>query len=130
VASWEFSKVPSDSFTVEASMEPYFALLTGTTLEHYPATMRITVVAAFASIVSLHPGVITQWDFNSVEADATAATGRLEPSSGQGTATVLGALSHSFGSVASGATSDPNAGDNSQLRLGSFPKQATENKSS
>ncbi|HTG44065.1 MAG TPA: hypothetical protein VK633_05990, partial [Verrucomicrobiae bacterium] len=72
--------------------------------------------------------VFAQWNFNSVAADADPSTGILEAAVGSGNANYMGAVSHSFGTVSGGATSDPAPSDNTMLKLSSFAKQSAENK--
>ena len=76
--------------------------------------MRLFIASALLSLALSRGEVIVQWDLNSES---------LEPSQGQGTLVSIGGVSEAFGSVASGATSDPAPAGNAQLRLGRFPAQ-------
>ena len=87
----------------------------------------ILVSIAPALVLFTQAAVITQWDFNSAEFDFMPGTGTFEAAVGDGSASAMGARD-SFGSVASGATSDLNEGDNTQVRLAGFPTQGTLNK--
>jgi hypothetical protein len=69
---------------------------------------------------SLRADIISEWDFNSSEADADSSTGTFDPRIGTGSCAAIGANS-SFGTVAGGKTSDPQSDDNSQLHMASFP---------
>lgn len=79
----------------------------------------------------VHADTLVLWTFNSVTSDLTPATGSFEPFIGSGSATNIGTATNSFGTVASGGSSDDTSPlDNTQLRLGSFPTQGTSNKTS
>src|SRR6185436_888456 len=67
---------------------------------------------------------LIQWNFNSDPPDGSSSTGTLVPSTGAGTASVVGgATSAYFG----GATTD-GAADNTALSTSSYPAQGTGNK--
>ena len=69
---------------------------------------------------SIRAGIICEWDFNSAQADADSSSGSFDARIGMGSFMAIGA-NNSFGSVASGKTSDPTSDDNSQLHMASFP---------
>lgn len=73
------------------------------------------VFAALSSVASAQ--IITQWNFNSVIADASTSTGSALPSFGSGTASVIGGVSASF---AAGSPRD-GAADNTAWSLASWP---------
>lgn len=77
------------------------------------------MLAALSSVASAQ--LITQWNFNSVTADASASTGSALPSIGSGTASVIGGLSTSF---AAGSPRDV-APDNTAWSLARWPAQGT-----
>ena len=75
---------------------------------------------------SLHAEVIALWNFNSQPWDSDFNTGTLTPIIGSGTATSVGAVTHSF--TASNGSSDSQA-DNSNWRITGWPAQGTGNRS-
>lgn len=78
-----------------------------------------------------HADTLVLWTFNSVENDLNPNTGTNAPFIGAGTATSIGTVTNTYGSVAGGGTSDDTSPlDNTQLRLGGFPVQGTGNKTS
>ena len=83
----------------------------------------MTLVMPVARVVA---GTIAQWDFNSVPPDADANTGTLSPAIGFGDAALVGGVTGSF--TASNGSSDPNATDNSNWRITTWPAQGTQNK--
>ena len=79
------------------------------------------LLAVFAS--SAHAVLITQWNFNSTTPDANVGTGVTTPSTGSGTATLVGGVTSTF---ATGSPGDAGGGtDNSGLNVTSFPAQGT-----
>lgn len=88
---------------------------------------KLHLAILFAAGAIARADVITQWDFNSPFFDSDPATGQFEPASGTGFAEAV-SVTAEFSSVAGGQTSDGNSGDNTQLRLASFPAQGTLNK--
>lgn len=83
--------------------------------------------AAFVAMVVVSPmmapaATITQWNFNSVVPDAATGTGTTLPSTGVGTASLVGGTTATFASGdASGGSSDPATGDDSGWNLTAFP---------
>lgn len=74
---------------------------------------------------------ITQWNFNSVPADASTTTGSLIPNAGLGTLTTLGGLTQTFASGSSnGGSSDPVTIDDTGLSTLTYATQGTNNKMS
>ena len=65
--------------------------------------------------------LITQWNFNSANADGSTSTGSVLPSWGVGTASAIGGVSNGF---AAGSPRDSVA-DNSAWNLGRWPAQGT-----
>ncbi len=76
--------------------------------------------AALSSVVSAQ--IITQWNFNSAAPDASTSTGSALPSTGSGTASVIGGVSGSF---AAGSPRDNAASDNTAWSLSGWPAQGT-----
>src|SRR5688572_11538299 len=69
---------------------------------------------------------IAQWNFNSTPPDANVGTGTITPSTGVGTASLIGAATATF---ATGSTSDSaGAGDNSGWNTANYPAQGSNNK--
>src|SRR5688572_2568733 len=90
-------------------------------------TTLILILFLFATVLA-RAATLAQWDFNSMTFDFDPTTGSLVPLVGSGTAARLGTTTESF-TAANGGT-DPNAGDNSNWRLATFPAQGTGNKTS
>ena len=87
------------------------------------------VGVAFCAILftlTLQAEVVVLWNFNSQPSDGDLNTGTLSPSIGSGTASAVGAVTHSF--TASNGSSDSHA-DNSNWRITNWPVQGTGNKS-
>jgi len=76
--------------------------------------------------LSVQAEVIALWNINSQPLDADSNTGTLTPIIGSGTATAVGAVTHSF--TASNGSSDSQA-DNSNWRITNWPAQGMGNKS-
>lgn len=93
-----------------------------------------TLVVLWMMVPRLPADIIRRWDFNSPAGaeDFQPTTGTVSPSlGGGGPARTIGGLTNRFGSVAGGATSDPNTLDNSQWRVGgdaTSPAPGTRNK--
>ncbi len=87
----------------------------------------VTSSVAILTIISGAPGVIAQWNFNSVTPDANVATGRTTPSTGTGTASLLTGTTATF---ATGDTTLDPAGstDNSGWNTATYPAQGTGSK--
>ena len=81
---------------------------------------------ATLTVASGLPGVIAQWNFNSLTADGSTGTGTTTPSVGSGTASLVGGASASF---ASGSSTDPGSADNSGWNTATYPAQSSANKS-
>ena len=65
-------------------------------------------VVAFATVAPAQALTLTQWNFNSVPADTSAATGTLIAAIGAGTASLLGGTTNTFASGdANGGSTDP-----------------------
>ncbi|NJL14647.1 MAG: T9SS type A sorting domain-containing protein [Microscillaceae bacterium] len=70
--------------------------------------------------------IITQWNFNSETPDANTGTGNLSPSTGAGTASLVGGTTATFASGDAGnGSSDPATGDDSGWNISTFPAAAT-----
>lgn len=72
--------------------------------------------------------VIAKWTFNGSTPDANPDTGTTFDTTGASASAPVGGVTASIGSVAAGASSDPEKGDNSQLRITRFPALAVGNK--
>jgi hypothetical protein len=91
--------------------------------------LLVLLPALLASLAQADTLVL--WTFNSAENDISPATGTNAPFVGSGTAASIGTVTNSYGTVASGGSSDDTSPlDNTQLRLGNFPAQGTANKTS
>ena len=86
----------------------------------------LLVLGGFLFHLNASAEVIALWNFNSQPPDADFNTGTLNPILGNGTATAVGAVAHSF--TASNGSSDSQA-DNSNWRITNWPAQGTSNKS-
>ncbi len=77
---------------------------------------------------------ITQWNFNSSPPDASASTGTTAPSTGSGTASLIGGTTATFASGdANGGSTDPTTGsptDDSGWNISGFAAQGTNNETS
>lgn len=90
--------------------------------------MKSTIISGILLLLvsSARADIIAQWNFNSPTPDGDTGTGSLEPSSGQGTASLLNGVSGTF---ATGCTNDSApAADNSGWNTASYPAQGTSNK--
>lgn len=94
------------------------------------AFLWLALAAFLAPFEPARADLIALWDFNSLEDDAQDETGTLEPRSGRGSARAIGTVNATFGSVASGATSDTPSPNNSQIRLTRFPARTVGSKTS
>lgn len=86
----------------------------------------LLLAALLMPVAQAAAGIIARWDFNSVPADADANTGTLSPAVGLGTAALVGGVTASF--TAPNGSSDPDATDNSNWRITTWPGQGTQNK--
>src|SRR5215471_9614988 len=89
--------------------------------------MKTTLIVLILLVLwtSAHGDIIAQWNFNSPTPDGDTATGALAPSTGRGTAMLIGDATSTF---ATGCTNDSAASDNSGWNTASFPSQGTSNK--
>ncbi len=91
--------------------------------------IAMTVVswsAALAVASTAQADLISQWNFNSVPADALLSTGSAAPSTGTGTLTTQGGITTTFASgVANGGSSDPALTDNTGFQTTTYPAQGT-----
>jgi hypothetical protein len=87
----------------------------------------VTSAVAVLTVVSGANGIIAQWNFNSTLSDNNAATGTTSPSTGSGTASLVGATTATY---ANGDTLLDPAGstDNSGWNTATYPAQGTGNK--
>lgn len=87
--------------------------------------IALVALACLASSLS-HAVIITQWNFNSVVPDGNTSTGTTTPSTGIGSAALVGGTTATFASGDSnGGSSDPAVGDDSGWNLTTFPAQGT-----
>jgi hypothetical protein len=87
-----------------------------------PIIGGVAVACAFAALPLVASAqLISQWNFNSVVADASTSTGSAVASTGNGTASVIGGVSASF---AAGSPRDA-AADNTAWSLAGWPAQGT-----
>lgn len=89
----------------------------------------VTSVIAALTVNVTPPGIIAQWNFNSVAPDASTGTGTLTPSIGSGTVSyVSGAAAAGSGEFAGGSSADPAASDNSGWNTSTYPAATVGNK--
>jgi len=89
-----------------------------------PATLSLLLLAA--ATLSASADTLAQWTFNSVPPDAAVGTGTNTPSTGIGTATVIGGATNIY---STGSTLDASSpGDNSDWNTRTYPAQGTGNK--
>lgn len=96
----------------------------------------VFVLALAAVSAGAHADVVTQWNFNSVVADANTGSGVTTPAIGSGsgiasllTDSLVGGTTSTFASGdASGGSSDPASGDDSGWNLSTFAAQGASNK--
>jgi len=74
----------------------------------------LTILAAMSVVASSQAVIFTQWNFNSVPADALTSTGSILPSTGAGTASLVGttATFASGGTIITPGSTDPALTDN------------------
>ena len=87
----------------------------------------VTSSAASLTVLFTNPAVFAQWNFNSITPDGSTATGTTTPSTGMGTASLVGGTTSTF------ATGDPaldpaGSTDNSGWNTTTYPVQGTGNK--
>lgn len=92
--------------------------------------MSKTLFAALAVAALTLPAhasdVLTQWNFNSPIPDGNTGTGTLLPSTGAGSAALVGGVTASFASgAASGGSSDPAPTDNSAWNTTTYAAQGS-----
>lgn len=86
-------------------------------------------VLAMLAASNVHAADITQWNFNSVPADASTSTGSLIASVGMGSLSTLGSVTQTFASGASnGGSTDPVTLDDTGLSTLTYAAQGTNNK--
>jgi endonuclease/exonuclease/phosphatase family metal-dependent hydrolase len=90
-------------------------------------TGSVTSSAASLTVLFTNPVVFAQWNFNSITPDGNTTTGATTPSTGTGTAALLGGTTATF---ATGDTALDPAGstDNSGWNTTTYPAQGTGNK--
>lgn len=86
-------------------------------------------VLAMLAASNVHAADITQWNFNSVPADASTSTGSLIASVGVGSLNTLGSVTQTFASgTSNGGSSDPITIDDTGLSTLTYAAQGTNNK--
>lgn len=86
-------------------------------------------VLAMLAASNVRAADITQWNFNSVPADASTSTGSLIASVGVGSLSTLGSVTQTFASGASnGGSTDPVTLDDTGLSTLTYAAQGTNNK--
>lgn len=89
---------------------------------------RLWVLAMLAA-GNVQAADITQWNFNSVPADASTSTGSLIASVGVGSLNTLGSVTQTFASgTSNGGSSDPITTDDTGLSTLTYAAQGTNNK--
>lgn len=89
---------------------------------------RLWVLAMLAA-GNVQAADITQWNFNSVPADASTSTGSLIASVGVGSLSTLGSVTQTFASgTSNGGSSDPITTDDTGLSTLTYAAQGTNNK--
>ncbi len=87
----------------------------------------VTSSVATLTVASSAPGIIAQWNFNSAPADGNTGTGSITPSTGSGTASVVGGITPSF--IGGDTVADPaGSTDNTAWTTTSYPAISTGNK--
>jgi PEP-CTERM motif len=87
------------------------------------------VILALLAASNVHADEITQWNFNSVPADASTTTGSLVASTGNGSLSTLGSVTQTFASGSSnGGSSDPVTIDDTGLSTLTYAAQGTNNR--
>jgi MYXO-CTERM domain-containing protein len=82
------------------------------------------LVAAGLTAAAASADIVSQFDFNSVPADASATTGSLLPSTGIGTASTQGGITFTFGNGnANGGSTDPVVDDDTGWQTLTYPTQ-------
>jgi hypothetical protein len=87
----------------------------------------VTSRVALLTVISTAPNIIAQWNFNSTTPDNSTGTGSTVPSTGNGTAALVGGLTPTF------ATGDTNydaaaSNDNSAWNTTGYPAATSNNK--
>ncbi len=88
----------------------------------------LSLIALAALAAGAQADIITRWNFNSNPPDTSTSTGSLIPSTGNGTATVIGGAINTFASGDNRAIADPTATDNTAWNIGNLPAQGVGNK--
>jgi PEP-CTERM motif len=93
--------------------------------------LQALALAAVLSVGGAQAATITQWNFNSVPADASTSTGSSVASVGAGSTVFLATVTNAFGSgSANGGSSDPVTTDDTGLQTSSYAPQGAGNKTS
>jgi len=89
----------------------------------------LLATALLLAITNVNAATVTQWNFNSIVADANTSTGTILPAFGTGTAATIGGIATSFASGdASGGSSDPAIGDDSGWQTTTYAAQGLQDK--
>ncbi len=89
----------------------------------------LLATALVLAITNVNASTVTQWNFNSIVADANTSTGTILPAFGTGTASAIGGITTSFSSGdASGGSSDPAVGDDSGWQTTTYAAQGSQDK--
>lgn len=86
----------------------------------------VTSAVAVLTVNTGQADIIAQWNFNSVPADGSTTTGSTAPSTGTGTATLIGGTTATF--AGGDSIADPAATDNTGWNTATYPSQGTGNK--
>jgi hypothetical protein len=91
--------------------------------------LQVLALATLLSVGGAHAATITQWNFNSVPADASLSTGSNVASVGTGSTLLLSTVTGGFGSgAANGGSSDPVTTDDTGLQTTGYTAQGVGNK--
>ncbi|MBX2929629.1 MAG: DUF3616 domain-containing protein [Saprospiraceae bacterium] len=91
--------------------------------------LLVWMMLGFAA-AGLQAQIITQWNFNSVPADASTSTGSTAPNVGAGTVSLAGGTTATFASgTANGGSTDPALMDNTGYNITAFAAQSTGDRS-
>lgn len=124
---WQFNGAPITGATVmaytrsnarPADAGSYRVVVTNT-------SGSVTSAAANLTLVSTQAAVIAQWNFNSIPPDGVTTTGATSPSTGSGSASLVGGVTQTF---ATGSLTDTASSDNSGWNTAAYPAAAAGNK--
>lgn len=89
---------------------------------------KLVLTASLLAVSNANADVLTQWNFNSLPADTSVATGTTTPNIGTGTITLLNGVTNPSFNSGVGSSDTSLAANNSGFQTTTFATQGTQNK--